>query len=235
MYIPNMTTEEMVREYRADLHEIEQANERIDQSKYVFKKLQKLKKTNNFYFVRTLTTQRNNKYINIFQYIKSENSTRKSVKWNFCVRNIALMQTYKGVAAISFFDNPEIAIVFQQHFFIRYKERLLRVCDWKTRNELTQATTIEQIIAIWAKRNPEMVWINTKIKFDDKEHIFVPINDGAMLLQWDGKYIQANTFITDGMYSNKQVEMIGQAEEEKQNEEKNKVLINTIKDLINQK
>lgn len=229
-----MTTEEMVREYRADLLEIEQINDRIDQSEYVVKKLRKEKKANEFYFTRTMTTKRNNKYINIFQYTKSEKSTRKSVKWNFCVRNIALMQTYKGLAAISFFDNPEIAIVFQQHFFTRYKERLLKVCDWKTRNELMQATTIEQIIAVWAKRNPEMVWINTKARFDDKEHIFVPTNDGAMLLQWDGQYIQANTFITDGMYSNKQIEMIGQAEEEKQNEEKHKILFDTLKGLMSQ-
>ena len=234
MYIQNMTTEEMVREYRADLLEIEPINDRIDQSECIAKKLRKAKKANEIYYICTTTTKRNNKYINIFQYIKSDTSTRKTPKWNFSVRNIALMQTYKGVAAISFFDNPEIAIVFQQHFFTRYKERLLKVCDWKTRNELMQAKTIEQIIAVWAKRNPEMVWINTKVKFDDKEHIFVPINDGAMLLQWDGNYIQANTFITDGMYSSKQIEMIGQAEEEQQNEEKHKQLINTLKDLMSQ-
>lgn len=215
MYIQNMTTEEMVREYRADLPEIERFNNHIDQSEFVAKQLNKSRKSGKLCFVRYCTTTRNNKYINVFQYVKTRDSTYKSVKWDWAVRSIALMQTYKGVCAIGLFDSANIAIVFQQHFFVRYKQRLSEICDWKTKNELQKTSTIEDIIAVWAKRNPDIIWINTKCKFDDREHIFAPINDGVILIQWDGQHIQANTFITEGMYSKKQEELLNQAENAK--------------------
>lgn len=234
MYIQNMTTEEMVREYRADLPEIEANNNRIDESEYVGKQLYKARKTGKYTFVRFYKTERGNKYINVFQYVKSNESTRKSFKWNYSVHSIALMQTYKGTSAIAFFSEANIAIVFQQHFFIRYKQRFLSVCDWQTKNELSQAKAIEDIIAVWIRRNPEMVWINTKSKFDNREHIFAPINDGTILMQWDGKHIQANTFITNDMYSKKQLELIDKAEDAKQEQKEIQEFINVLRDMENQ-
>lgn len=234
MYIQNMTTEEMVREYRADLPEIEANNNRIDRSEYVGKQLYKARKTGRYSFVRYYKTNKGNRYINVFQYTRSSGSTRKNPKWDWSVHSIALMQTYKGISAIAFFSEANIAIVFQQHFFVRYKERLLNVCDWQTKSELSKTKTIEDIIAVWIKRNPDIVWINTKSKFDNREHVFAPINDGTILMQWDGEHIRANTFITDGMYSEKQSEMVSQAEDAKQEQEKIQEFLNILRDMKNQ-
>lgn len=235
MFIQNMTTEEMAREYHADLPEIEAKNKRIDGTEYVVKSLYKARKTGKLYFVRHYTTARNNKYINVFEYIKSNDSKGKNLKWDWNVRSVALMQTYKGTCAIAFFGNADIAIVFQQHFFVRYKQRLLSVCDWRTKNELNNAKTIEDIIAVWIKRNPDISWINTKVKFGDKEHVFAPIKDGVILIQWGENTIQANTFITNNMCSDKQFQMVSQAKEAKQEQEKNQAFIQTIMSLIEQK
>lgn len=230
-----MTTEEMAREYRADLPEIEAKNRNVDSSEYVAKSLHKARKTGHFCFVRRYTTTRNNKYINVFEYVKSSESTSKNIKWNWTVRSIALMQTYKGVCAIAFWGDTNIAVVFQQHFFVRYKQRLLAACDWRTKNELTKAKDIEDIIAVWIKRNPDISWINTKVKFGDNEHIFAPIKDGAILIQWNGKSIQANTFITNDMCSNKQFLMVSKAKEAKCQQEENEALLKTIISLMEQK
>lgn len=234
MYIQNMTMEEMVREYRADLPEIEANNMRIDNSEYVGKILYKARKTGRCCFVRYYKTKRNNRYINVFQYTRSSVSTRKNPKWDWSVHSIALMQTYKGLAAIAFFSEANMAIVFQQHFFVRYKQRLLDVCDWQTKNELLKTKTTEDIIAVWIKRNPDIVWINTESKFENREHIFAPINDGTILMQWDGEHIQANTFITDDMCSKQQAEMIDQAENAKQEQEESKEFLEILKDIKNQ-
>lgn len=234
MYIQNMTMGEMVREYRADLPEIEANNNRIDHSEYVGKQLSKAKKAGKYSFVRYYKTDRGNRYINVFQYTRSSESSRKNPKWDWSVHSIALMQTYKGISAIAFFSEANMAIVFQQHFFVRYKERLLNVCDWQTKNELSKAKTIEDIIAVWIRRNPDIVWINTKSKFDNREHIFAPINDGTILMQWDGEHVQANTFITDGMYSEKQSEMLSQAEDAKQEQKEIQEFVNTLRDMESQ-
>lgn len=234
MYIQNMTMEEMVREYRADLPEIEKNNNRIDCSEYAGKLLYKARKTGRCSFIRYYKTQRGNRYINVFQYVKSSISTRNNPRWDWSVHSIALMQTYKGLSAIAFFSEANLAIVFQQHFFVRYKQRLLNVCDWKTKNELLKTKTIEDVIAVWIKRNPDIVWINTKSQFNNREHIFAPINDGTVLMQWDGQHIQANTFITEDMYSKKQVEMVGRAEDAKQEQKEMETFLDILKDIKNQ-
>lgn len=204
MFIQNMTSMELVQEYRSDLPEIESNNVRIDQSTYVADLLRKCRKQNKVSFVRYYTTNRNNTYINVFQYTKKAESTRKTAKWDWCVYSFGLMSTFKGICAIGFFEEAGLAIVFQSHFFLRYKERLMKVCDWQTRNQLSQTKKVEDIIPIYIKRNPITTWINTKSKYGDKEHIFAPINDGVALIQWDGKNIQANTFITEDMFSYQQ-------------------------------
>lgn len=211
MFIQNMTSRELVQEYRSDLPEIEANNERIDNSAYVSGLLKKNRKRNEVCFVRYFKTSRNNTYINLFKYIRKAESTRKTVKWDWKVWSFGLMPTFKGTCAIGFFEEASLAIVFQAHFFCRYKERLMKVCNWQTRNQLNNTKSIEDIIALYIKRNPITTWINTKSKFGDKEHIFAPINDGVALIQWDGENIQANTFITEDMYSEQQHDMVGYA------------------------
>lgn len=211
MFIQNMTSRELVQEYRSDLPEIERNNEWIDNSAYVSNLLKKHRKKNEVCFVRYFKTTRNNTYINLFKYTRNAESTKKSVKWNWQVWSFGVMPTYKGTCAIGFFEEASLAIVFQAHFFNRYKERLIKVCDWQTRNQLSQAKTVEEIIPIYIKRNPTTTWINTKSKFGDKEHIFAPVNDGVALIQWDGENIQANTFITEDMFSYQQQGMAGWA------------------------
>lgn len=211
MFIQNMTSAELAKEYRSDLSEIGANNERIDSSAYVSDLLKKNRKKDEVCFVRYFKTARDNTYINLFKYTRNAESTRKSAKWNWRVWSFGMMPTYKGTCAIGFFKEASLAIVFQTHFFNRYKERLMKVCDWQTRNQLSQAKTVEGIISIYIKRNPATTWINTKSKFGDKEHIFAPVNDGVALIQWDGENIQANTFITEDMLSYQQQKMSGQA------------------------
>lgn len=53
-------------------------------------------------------------------------------------------------------------------------------------------------------------------------------------MQWDGEHVQANTFITDGMYSEKQSEMLSQAEDAKQEQKEIQEFINILRDMKNQ-
>lgn len=235
MFIQNMTSRELVQEYCSDLPEIEQNNERIDNSAYVADLLRKNRKRNEVCFVRYFKTARHNTYINLFKYIKKVESTRQSTKWNWQVWSFGIMSTYKGTCAIGFFEEASLAIVFQAHFFNRYKERLMKVCDWQIRNQLTQAKTVEDIIPIYIKRNPIITWINTKSKFDDKEHIFAPVNDGVALIQWDGENIQANTFITEDMFSYQQRGMAGRAKCAEQLQQEKDKLFQQLTALMNDK
>lgn len=208
MFIQNMTSRELVQEFHLDLLEIQTKHNTIVQSSYVSNLLNKNRKNNSFMFVKYCTTARHNTYINVFVYTKDVNSTRKSTKWGWDVYSFGLMQTHKGTCAIGFFDDFQIAIVFQPHFFLRYKERFSKICDWKTRGILNQAKKVEDIIPIYVRRNPITTWINTKVKYKNKEHVFAPINDGVALIQFDGENIQANTFITEDMYSSQQYNLI---------------------------
>lgn len=224
MFIQKMNCEELVKEYKRDKPEIERNNERIDKSAYVSNLLNKHRKEKEVTFVRKQKTSNNNTYLNVFQYQHTSESTRKSVKWEWRVYSFGLMQTPKGLATIGFFENAGIAIVFQSHFFLRYKERFMEVCDWKTRAQLAKANCVEDIIPIYIQRNPDAIWMNTKCKFGDREHVFAPINDGVALIQFNGASIQANTFITEDMYSDKQAEMVEKSKYfEQLQEEKNKL------------
>lgn len=235
MFIPNMTSIELVKEYHSDLPEIEKNNERIDKSNYVTDLLNKSRKKDCVYLVRQFKTARNNDYINVFKYTKNADSSRKSISWNWQVWSFGLMQTFKGTCAIGFFDEASIAIVFQAHFFYRYKERLLKVCDWQTRNQLSQTKRLEDIIAIYIKRNPITTWMNTKSKFGNKEHVFAPVNDGVALIQWDGENIQANTFITKDMYSLQQHDMVGRARCVEELEQEKEKLFQKLVEVMNDK
>ena len=78
-----------------------------------------------------------------------------------------------------------------------------------------RAKTITDIVTIYMKRNPDMVWMETESVFYNKVHIFSPLNDGVALLQWDKdrKLLQANTFITIDMLNEKQIKMVEYAME----------------------
>lgn len=233
MFIQNMTSMELVQEYRSDLPEIESKNVQIDQSAYVSELLNKHRKRNKVSFVRYYTTSRHNTYINVFQYRRKAGSARKSTDWDWCVHSFGLMPTFKGTCAIGFFEEAGLAIVFQAHFFLRYKERLMKVCDWQTRNQLRQAKNVEEIIPIYIKRNPIATWINTKSKYGDKEHVFAPINDGVALIQWDGENIQANTFITEDMFSQDQQGMNERAKYVEQLQQEKDKLFQKLVSLMN--
>lgn len=235
MFIQNMTSTELVREYRNDLPEIESFNSRIDSSAFVVNLLRKERKKSCVHFVRYCKTSRNNTYVNVFKYSQSDNSTRRDTKWNWQVWSFGLMPTFKGMCAIGFFEEASLAIVFQAHFFHRYKERLLKVCDWKTRSQLSQTKRLEDIIALYIKRNPVTTWMNTKSKFGDKEHVFAPINDGIALIQWDGEHIQANTFITEDMLSLQQQSMVCHARSAALVEEEKDRVFQEIYTLFNDK
>ncbi len=235
MFIQNMTSKELVKEYKFDLPEIESFNNRIDGSSFVADLLKKGRKKDCVCFVRYCKTSRNNTYINVFKYYRKSESTRRDIRWGWQVWSFGLMQTFKGTCAIGFFEEALLAIVFQAHFFQRYKERLMKVCDWQTRNQLSQAKRIEDIIAIYIKRNPITTWMNTKSKFGDKEHIFAPVNDGVALIQWDGESIQANTFITEDMYSLQQLDMVGRAKCVEQLEQEKDKLFQQLISLMDDK
>lgn len=234
MFIQNMTSVELANEYRSDLPEIEAYSKLVDKSAYVHGLLKKERKKDCVCFVRYLKTSRNNTYISVFKYYKKEGSTKKNAKWNWQVWSFGLMQTFKGTCAIGFFEEASMAIVFQAHFFHRYKERLMKVCDWQTRNQLSQAKRIEDIAAIYIKRNPITTWLNTKSKFGDKEHIFAPVNDGVALIQWDGQNIQANTFITEDMFSLQQHDMLGRTRCVEQLEQEKEKLLQQLIKLMNE-
>lgn len=114
------------------------------------------------------------------------------------------------MCAVAFFNDSNHALKFSPHFFKRYKERYLNIADWQTRNELMCAKTLSDVITVYMKRNLSITWIQTKSMFRNKLHIFGPVNDGVALIQWDkkAKVLQANTFVTEDMLNEKQMEMV---------------------------
>lgn len=216
MFVKTMKNQDLIREYQLDLPELEANNARIDESSYTSKLLTKLRKQDKVCFTKYYTSSRMNKYINVFIYEKSSDSTKKAIHWGWKVISFGLMADYKGVCAIGFFNEAQLAIVFQPHFFVRYKERFGKVCDWETKNAFNRARSIEDVIKLYIKRNPHLTWINTKAQYKEQRHAFAPVNDGAALIQWDDDMIQANTFITNDMLSEQQKDMAEQAECAKQ-------------------
>lgn len=215
MFIQTMTSNELWKEYNADLPELNAYGARIDNSEYVSKLLQKNKKSGNLSFVKFFNTARGNRYINVFKYTKLQNRA-----WDWIVLSVGLMNTPKGICAIMFSDDRRMALTFQAHFFMRYKSRMLEVCDWKLRNNLNAAKSLEDIIAIYIRRNQDAAIAKTGSKYGNKEHLFAPVNDGVVLFQDNGKTIQANTFITEDMLSLKQKELMDNAVKSKETIEK---------------
>lgn len=208
MFAEGMSSNELLDEYRADLSDIQNKTINFDGSEYITKYLWKHRKQQTVVITKLFTSCRGNIYLGILIYFQTGIGQTK--KWDWSSFHVGLMDTCHGYAAIAFYAQSQQAIKFTPHFFQRYKERYIEVCDWQTRNQLAKAKTIIDIIAIYMKRNLTMTWIETKSVFRDKVHIFGPINDGVALLQWSKRYrlLQANTFVTLDMLDSKQNEMV---------------------------
>lgn len=204
-----MTNSQLLHEYCRDLPELQEITLRFDSSDYVERYLRKRQKQDKVIVTKTFSTSRGNRYIGICVYSRNG----KAGNWVWSAFHIGLMNTRKGMASITFYGDSQQAVVFIPHFFKRYKERFSEVCDWKTRNRFALAKSMEDIISIYISRNLSVVWMETETVFYNKTHIFAPVNDGVALLQWDRgkKQLQANTFVTMDMLSEKQTKLVGAA------------------------
>ncbi len=203
-----MSSDNLLDEYGADLATLQYKTLRFDKSDYVSKYLWKHRKRPVVVITKVFTTENNNKYLGILIYHQS--GVGQTKQWDLSSFHIGLMNTEKGLAAIAFYTESKQAIKFTPHFFQRYRERFLKICDWQTRQELLTAKNLIDVIGVYVKRNLTMTWIETRSVFRHKVHIFGPINDGVALLQWDKhrKLLQANTFVTEDMLDEKQTKMV---------------------------
>lgn len=203
-----MSSDNLLDEYCADLATLQYKTLRFDKSDYVSKYLWKRHKQPVVVITKVFTTENNNRYLGILIYHQSGIGQTK--RWELSSFHIGLMDTEKGLAAIAFYTESRQAIKFTPHFFQRYRERFLNICDWQTRQELSTAKNLIDVIGVYVKRNLTMTWIETRSVFRHKVHIFGPVNDGVALLQWDKhkKLLQANTFVTEDMLDEKQTEMV---------------------------
>lgn len=208
MFEETMSSNELLDEYRLDLADIQAKTLRFDGSDYVRRYLWKHHKQPTVTITKAFVSERGNSYLGILVYFQT--GVGKSKKWDWSSFHIGLMDTSKGVSAIAFYTESQQAIKFNPHFFARYKERFLNVCDWQTRVQLSSSKNIIDVIGIYMKRNLTMTWIETRSVFRDKVHIFGPVNDGVALLQWSKRHrtLQANTFVTMDMLDEKQAEMV---------------------------
>lgn len=211
MFTETMASVELNREYEADLPELQFLTKRFDNSEYVTNVLRRKRKMPTVSLTRNFTTSRGNRYIGVLYY--SKDGDTKNSGWMWSSVHIGLMSTFKGQCALMFLAKSNRALKLTPHFFYRYKERLSKSTDWKTRNQFAAAKTLHDIISIYIRRNPHMTYIETQSIYDDKTHIFSPVADGVALMHWDQtrKVLQANTFITEDMLNEKQRTMVGYA------------------------
>lgn len=203
-----MTSAELLQEYQADINEIRQKTDSFDKSEYLKGYLWKRRKLPRVVITRHTNTSRNNKYLGV--YIYEQVGSGRIMHWTWASYHAAMMNTVKGQMIVAFYEDNNQAVKYTPHFFQRYKERLMKVADWKLKNALNAAYTQEQIAALYFQRNLGTAWMETKSVYKNKTHIFAPVPDGVTLLQWDSKYktMQANTFVTYDMLDQKQVDMI---------------------------
>lgn len=233
MLITTMTSDELLHEYQHDLPEIQKRNKAYDQSSHVTHILDKHRNSSAIYCTNTYVTKRGNEYLNVFIYKRRRDLPKKDWAWDWSSITVGIMQAYKGTNYVIFSDEAQAAIRVQTHFFLRYKQRFMEVCDWKTKARLLKAKTVEDIIVVYISRNMNATLMNTEVKYIDKTHLFAPINDGAVLLQFDGETLQANTFITESMYSKHQKYMHEQARKAKEIEGKIDETAKLLVELLN--
>lgn len=205
MFIDRMSNNDLLQEYLLDLPEIQANTSAFDKSGYVEKTLWKKRKSGLVVFPRRLNTKRNNNYLGVVIY-----SSSGKEKWGWESYHMGIMNTERGSMALSFYLSENMAIKHTRHFFNRYKERLMKVCDWWTRNQLVSADTYDKLVILYLQRNQKTSLIRTNSVYKNKKHIFAPTMDGVTLMQWDEQYrsMQANTFITYDMLDEKQRRML---------------------------
>lgn len=208
MFEETMSSNELFDEYLLDLADIQNKTLRFDGSDYVRRYLWKHHKQPVVTITKVFISSRGNSYLSILVY--SQTGMGRAKKWDWLSFHIGLMETSKGIAAIAFYAESKQAIKYNPHFFQRYQERFIEICDWQTKSQFVMAKNIIDVISIYMKRNLTMTWIETKSVFRDKVHIFGPVNDGVALLQWSKHHrtLQANTFITIDMLDEKQSKMV---------------------------
>lgn len=206
MFVDTMSSAELYDEYIADIPELQFKTRRFDASDQVTKLIRKRQKQSARTITHQFATERGNRYLGIMFYFK-EGSDRNP-NWAWTSVHVGLMNTHKGLCAILFLENRALKIT--PHFFKRYKERLYDLVDWQTRNLLSSAKNVVDILSIYIRRNPQITYLETDAVYDSKTHIFGPVPDGVALLQWDEKneVLQANTFITEDMLNDKQRTMV---------------------------
>lgn len=208
MFDEKMTCQSLLEEYRADVPELTAKTQRFEKSKYVQNYLRKHQKESLVVIPRIYGTSRDNQYLGMLYFCQIGIGQNK--RWHFTAIHTGLLETKKGLCAIMFYSKSKQALKLIPHFFERYKERVIELCDWRTRNELNVAKDLIDIMIVYMKRNPIITWIETESVFHNKTHIFGPVNDGVALLEWDSdtEVLQANTFVTNDMLDEKQKEMV---------------------------
>lgn len=229
-----MSSEELFEEYVPDTPEIQACNERLDKSEYVTRLKRKNRGREMFTIYKELKTKRNNTYVTILKYSRS-GSSRNPI-WTYEPYSIGIMDSAKGKCAILPYGCDKVGVVLQAHFLMRYKQRLYEESkDWKTRLSLANAKTLQDLMVLFVLRNQDGMWLVTDKVYGDKSHIFAPTNDGVMLLQFDGRVIQANTFITESMCSKSQKEVLDDSRATAKLEDDTVKLFSEIADKLFQK
>lgn len=211
MFTDTMTGEELYNEYLADVAELQSKTFQFDRSKRMEAYLQKNRKRSHIVTTRMFQTDRNNRYIGTFIYNRI--GTRGNRDWSLSANHIGLLNTTRGIFAIAFYEENMQALKLTPHFFNRYKERFGNIADWQIKPMLRCTTSLVDVASIFFRRNPSISWIETDTVFYDKVHIFAAVNDGVALMQWDNDkhVLQANTFVTNDMLSEKQSKLVDYA------------------------
>lgn len=213
MFRERMSCKQLLAEYRSDYSILNQKTLRFLKSEYVNKNLIKHRNDPGFSISKVINLKNGNQYLSITLYYQEGKGKQKYWRW-FTIY-VGLVSGNNGLSAIAFYDLNHQTLELTPHFFERYKERYSLCCDWQTRCQLVNATTELEIMTIFFQRNPVITWINTGSFYNNREHIFSPINDGVALIQWDKRYksLKANTFINYDMLDEKQITMVKYARE----------------------
>lgn len=206
-----MSGSELLDEYFLDLKDVQAKTLRFNQSEFVKRKLRKRPKDPKILISKVFVSNRGNKYLVLLSYSEPGNDVRRTRLMSSY--HIGLLDTAKGLSAIIFYAESGQAVKYTPHFFSRYRERFMKVCDWQTRNALHSSKNTMDIVGIYMMRNLTMTWIETKSVFRNKIHVFGPVEDGVALLQWDTNHelLQANTFVTMDMLNDNQTQMVKSA------------------------
>lgn len=213
MFIDTMDSGELLKEHKLDIPELVADVDKYIDSDKANAVIRKNKKKEQLVLSKKYTTKRGNKYLTVITFDQKIDSVNGKKSWDWASYHIGFMKTHKGTLALFFYPDCGVAISYTPHFFHRYKERMLKVCDWKLRNKLNASESIESIATIYNVRNRSIGIVHPSSVYGTRMHILAPTSDGATLMQWDinRKILQANTFLTENMLSDKQWEFLDKA------------------------